>query len=126
MLKNCIFVTPYSSTLYWNTNTTFINCLFPSGYAPDVSRNTYQNYDKIQVVFDTYTGSYSDAEDFYMRDAVKSVYCDENGSELGMYGGNFPYTPRLAGPHLKYFDVAPHSTSDGKLRVRMQVDTTLE
>ena len=128
-IKNCIFVDNNIPSLYFKDNTTFINCLFPSHstyYKPETAKNIYQRYENIQVVFDTYTGNYTDDEDFLMRDAVKSVYCDENGSELGMYGGNFPYTPRLAGPHLKYFDAASHSTTDGKLRVRVQVDTTLE
>ena len=124
---NCIFAEIYSGkNLYWDNNTAFINCLLPSRYAPETSRSTYQTYEKIQVVFDTYTGTYTDAEDFTMRDEMKVLYCDENGSELGMYGGSFPYSPRVAGPHLSLFNVAPHSTTDGKLRVRLQVESTTE
>ena len=110
----------------WNDNTSFSECLLPSRYKPDVSKSSYMNYEKLAVVFDTYTGSYSDAEDFTMRDEMKVLYCDENGSELGMYGGSFPFSPRVAGPHLNVFNVDSHSTSDGKLRVKVQVDTTLE
>lgn len=126
-LINCIIVeTANNSYFGYNNNTTFISCLLPGRYKPETSKNSYQNYDKIQVVFDTYTGTYTDAEDFTMRDEMKVLYCDENGSELGMYGGSFPYSPRVAGPHLSLFNVAPHSTSDGKLRVRLQVESTLE
>lgn len=122
-LENCIIV---DNSIYWNTNTAFINCLSPSNCIPEKSKSSYQNWTKLQVVFDTFTGTYSDEEDFTMRDEMKVLYCDENGSELGMYGGNFPYTPRLSGPHLKTLNVDSHSTSDGKLRVRLQVESTLD
>lgn len=32
----------------------------------------------------------------------------------------------LAGPHISMFSVSPRASSDGKLSVRLQVDTTLE
>ena len=122
-LVNCIIS---DNHIEWNTNTAFINCLLPPTSDPEKSKNTYQNWTKLQVVFDTFTDTYSDEEDFTMRDEMKVLYCDENGSELGMYGGNFPYTPRLSGPHLKTLNVDSHSTSDGKLRVRLQVESTIE
>ena len=126
---NCIFMKSVTSTglgLKLNDNTLFSNCLIYKGTTPDKSKNSYTNFDTMESVFQTYTGSYTEDEQFLLRDEVKTTSCDELGREIGMNGGDFPFTTRVAGPHLKLFNADAHSTTDGKLRVRLQVDTTIE
>ena len=125
---NCIFMKNSGVSglpLTYNDNTLFSNCLIFK-VAPDKSKNSYWTYETMESVFKTYVGSYTDDEQFLLRDEVKSIYCDEDGREVGMNGGDFPFNARVSGPHLRTFSVDSHSTTDGKLRVRMQVDTTIE
>ena len=113
-------------TINYNARTTFTNCLLCGVTAPDTDKNTYTTFSKLDGVFKTYTGSYSELETFELRDDAKELYLGTDGTEVGMYGGVVPYTPRLAGPHISVFSVSPRASSDGKLSVRLQVDTTLE
>lgn len=113
------------NTFYYNDRTTFTNCLI-YGFSPATDKNTYTTFSKLDGVFKTYTGSYSELETFELRDDAKELYLGTDGTEVGMYGGVVPYTPRLAGPHISVFSVSPRASSDGKLSVRLQVDTTLE
>lgn len=125
---NCIFMKNGSYAglgLSYNDNTLFSNCLIFKA-TPDKSKNSYWTYETMESVFKTYIGDYTEDEQFLLRDEVKSIYCDEDGREVGMNGGDFPFNARVSGPHLRTFSVDSHSTTDGKLRVRMQVDTTIE
>ena len=122
-LNNCILV---GSLFYTNNRTVFTNCLLPSVLKPATDKHTYTNYENLSGVFKTYTGSYSETETFELRDDVKGVYVDLDGRELGIYGGVLPYNPRVAGPHISRMRVADRSTEDGKLKVAVSVDTTLE
>ena len=121
-LRNCIS----GPTVFYGGNTTVTNCLLNTSSLPAKDKNTYTTFKAFSAVFKTFTSNYTELENFELRDDVKSVYVDANGSEIGMYGGVLPYSPRLAGPHLSLFNVNTRTTSDGKLRVRLQVESTLE
>ena len=107
----------------WYTNefTTFTNCLFypkvqnMSGNAPSFSNCwSNDNYDNIFVKDSWYV----------FTDTSKGKYLDEYGREIGIRGGTFPWKARVAGPHIKSMEVAPRSTADGKLRIKMTVENS--
>ena len=119
LLSSTISNSVLGSYFTYNQRTTFSNCLLPYNYNPDPSKNTYKNYEKLLEVFETYNNyseSDRDAEDFMLYPAYNSTY--------GIYSGSFPFSPRLAGPHIQLMEVAPHSTDAGTLNVRIKIQNT--
>lgn len=113
-----------SDPIYWNDNTVFTNCLLPSSLIPSADRNTYQNYTLLTSIFKTFSGTYGELETFALKNTT--AYLGNDGKQVGMYGGVIPYTPRLTGPHIKTLQVSDHSTSDGKLNVKIQIENTTD
>lgn len=126
-LVNCVICLIGSSTFYYNDNTSYNYCLFypetPSKVNKAISYNNWYSGD-LTKIFTSFTGTYSDAQDFYLTTSIKNTCKDEFGREIGLYGGSFPYSPRVAGPHIKQMQVSPRSTGDGKLNVKMKIENT--
>ena len=72
-------------------------------------------------VFKNWTGTYTDAQAFELTDEAKTKYPGDDGKELGIYGGNLPFTPNPTNPKITKFNVASKSTADGKLSVDIEV-----
>ena len=72
-------------------------------------------------VFKTWTGTYTDAENFELTDDAKIQYLGDDGREVGIYGGNLPFTPNPTNSKITKFNVASKSTADGKLSVDIKV-----
>lgn len=119
---NCILVNTSSYTFYWGPYSSFVKCLMPTNCNPNLS--SYWNYSKLADIFSTYDGNYSDTQAFALTDDAKKKYLDNQGRQVGMNGGSFPYSYHMAGPHIKSMQVSPRSTADGKLNVKMQIETT--
>ena len=85
------------------------------------SSNSWYSTSDITQVFKTYANTYSDGEDFALTDEAKATYLGDDGSEVGIHGGNLPFSSTLASPKITKFDVAPKSTTDGKLSVDITV-----
>lgn len=83
--------------------------------------NSWYNASLYSAVFKTYDGTYSDTEDFELTDEAKAAYLGDDGSEVGIHGGNQPFSPNLTSPTITKFVVAPKSTSEGKLSVDIEV-----
>ena len=123
---NSTFINSYvycnDNSWYTNEYTTFTNCLFyPSsdkyrnGATPSYANCWSNNIMNNIFVEDSW---------YVFTDASKSKYVDEYGRQIGIRGGTFPWNIRMAGPHIKSMEVAPRSTADGKLRVKMTVEST--
>lgn len=125
-LTNCIVYKEGTFTSRWNDNTMFAKCLLPSNWSPNADRNTYQNYSSVTAIFKTYNGTYSELENFELKDDAAAAYLGTDGKQVGMYGGVVPYTPRLSGPHIKMLKVSDHSTTDGKLNVKVLIESTAD
>lgn len=126
--RNCILSSfTYSTTSYHNlSNTNLIyNCLEICSY------NMFANFGSQGVflyitknlsdVFKNWTGTYTDAQSFELTDEAKTKYLGDDGKELGIYGGNLPFTPNPTNPKITKFNVASKSTADGKLSVDIEV-----
>lgn len=72
-------------------------------------------------VFKTWTGTVSEIETYELTDEAKTKYLGDDGKELGIYGGNLPFTPNPTNPKITKFNVASKSTADGKLSVDIEV-----
>lgn len=79
--------------------------------------------DKIYALFKNYDGNFNDATTFELTDEAKSLYKGDDGTEVGMYGGNMPFSARTNSPKVTKFNVAQKTTVDGKLSVDFEVTT---
>jgi hypothetical protein len=74
-------------------------------------------------VFKSYSGLYSDSQTFDLTDEAKTKYISTDGTtEIGLYGGQNPYTPTPLYPRISKMNVAKQATADGKLSVEIEVD----
>lgn len=126
---NCIITYNNQNNGYaLNTTNTAYNCV-GIGYNTTTNMfalmpnrtNEYMMDNYYYLVFKTYEGTYSDTETFELADEAKTKYLGQDGTEVGMYGGNLPYDPIPTNPKITKFDVAPKSTADGKLSVEIEV-----
>ena len=72
-------------------------------------------------MFKSWNGTFTDKENFELKEDAKTTYPGDDGKELGIYGGNLPFTPNPTNPKITKFNVASKSTADGKLSVDIEV-----
>jgi len=149
-IKNCVAqlsnttsslqnVTVENSILYCANNTTSSNgdiatnyitsfyCIgintYGSGrvyYQSTPANNHLMNSFAYSDVFETFNGS-SSATSFKLKESVATTFLDEDGDQIGMYGGQQPFDPKVRNPLIGKVTVAPQSTSDGKLQVDIEL-----
>ncbi len=147
IFNNCVL----RGECYLWPNSLFTNCALwdtSAGYIPSSSQASYclgmnsspDNYNMFEKlypynqyemvgtsdadlknIFKTFTGTYSDTETFELTDEAKAKYVGTDGREVGIYGGNFPFTFKSDLPKITKFNVASQSTEDGKLKVEIEV-----
>lgn len=115
MAYNCIGV-------YINKSDS-INNLFSN--VPDHFSNVC--YRKVDEVFDVNsfdangTDYYSDFDTYRLLDSVRTKYLGTDGTEIGMYGGFYPFSRETAtSPRISKF-VVDRKSSNGKLKVEVEV-----
>ena len=73
-------------------------------------------------VFKDFSGVYADTCTFELTDSAKTIFLGLDGTEVGIYGGSFPYDPTPTNPQITRCTVASKSTADGKLSVDIEVN----
>ena len=58
---------------------------------------------------------------YVLTDEAKKEYIGNDGTEIGIYGGNLPYNTRILSPQITKCNVAAKTTADGKLSVDIEV-----
>ena len=59
---------------------------------------------------------------FYeLTDEAKAAYLGADGTEVGIYGGDLPYSSKVLSPQITKCQVAKKTTADGKLSVDIEV-----
>jgi hypothetical protein len=89
---------------------------------PDIYFN--KCFHSIGEVFDTNTydgGDYSDGDTYQLQDSIRTKYLSHDGTEIGLYGGFYPYDPTTFAPKIKKFKVARTSNANGQLEVEINV-----
>lgn len=125
--KNCIFIHNLSNN-YLKLGAIAYNCI-AVGNNTDIFREIPNTTNKVvpllSDVFLTYNSISSvaknDDETFELTEDAKTKYLGLDGTEVGIYGGAFPYTTVLETPKIKKCNVAAKSTADGKLSVDIEV-----
>lgn len=120
-------IIPSSERLH-NTNSAY-NCIGWNGgsnnifYSCSGSNNTSIR-SNISIFKDTSISTSSFNADFLsyeLSDDIKSTYLGNDGTEVGIYGGVYPYTSKPTTPKITKCNVANKSTVDGKLSVEIEV-----
>ena len=112
----------------------FTNCveIIPVGYSGELFANQMNNTTNISMegfpsVFETFIGTYGTNfselinERFILKSDFASSFLGNDGTEVGIHGGQAPYNPRPNYMVLKQCNVAGQSTIDNKLSVEIQV-----
>lgn len=89
---------------------------------PDIYFN--KCFHSIGEVFDTNTydgGDYSDSDTYQLQDSIRTKYLSHDETEIGLYGGYYPYAPTTYAPKIKKFKVARTSNANGQLEVEINV-----
>lgn len=77
--------------------------------------------DNYEDVFETFWGTIINENIYQLKEEVATSFMGHDGSEVGIYGGIMPYTPRPTYMIMKRCNVAPRSTVDGKLSVDIEI-----
>ena len=118
-LKNCILYSKYGGQLD-GTNTVY-NCV---GNQTGTFGNIHNGTNKVAEmasIFKTFTGTYADDEMFELTDEAKTTYLGLDGTQIGIHGGNMPFSSTPSNPQITKCNVAAKSTADGKLSVDITV-----
>ena len=111
-IKNCY--------LYYNGYLTSLNVAYNCvGDHKDLFYNISNDTNKFCTSSEMFQ-----AEGYYvLTDEAKSKYIGTDGTEVGIYGGDYPFEETTDFPRIIKCDVAKKSTVDGKLSVDIQVKT---
>lgn len=124
-LVNCI-VDATSSNGNYSPSTSAINCVGCS----NTKYNAFQNMVSCtNCSLDTWeifdTSATTDWEIYILldlNDEAKEKYLGTDGTQVGMYGGAFPYDMTPSYPKITKMNVANKTTADGKLSVEIEVN----
>ena len=143
---NCIFNVgnqTYSSNFYFN-NGQFLNCIFFSpkeninglnatnlilnsvsinakNFFKNNQGNLANHFSSFEELFKNFTGGNFENQKFELTDEAKAKFLGTDSTEVGWYGGAFPYTSIPSYPRITKMNVANKSTADGKLSVEIEV-----
>lgn len=120
--KNCILWANYRNDYFSNTNTVY-NCVGIG--SAELFKNIPNSTNVVKTfeeVFKTYTGQYNDDENFEITDEIKESIKGIDGTQVGIYGGNLPFSTTPTNPQITKCNVAAKSTADGKLSVDITVN----
>lgn len=128
VLYNCIFIGPYLAgydTDYLSSSCVAYNCVAMNCLNNNFFKNipnTTNRMSTFQAVFKNFTGTYYDNTTFELTDEAKGKFLGTDGTQVGIFGGNFPFDPTTSNPHITKCNVAAKSTADGKLSVDIEVN----
>lgn len=128
VLANCILLCSPAN----GTTGTLNNCIiiantstFPSEIRATncVALTEYNNYFLTQSLSNkVYKGEAFIEGSFYeLKPELASIWVDENGEQIGIYGGPEPFSVLPDAPHFTKFNVPSRTDADGKLSVEIEV-----
>lgn len=139
-MNNCIFSGISSTYKLDSSYITYTNCIFDiSGYPSESFRNspcynclciggdensfgnTNTQVERNNRVLPADSQAFVDNSFFKLTDTAAS-YLGIDGTQVGIYGGAYPFSAKTSYPQLKSFSVASESTSDGKLMIEFEID----
>ena len=107
---------------------TFYNCIgIKNGNEGQVFENslnsTVVEYDNITDVFPAFVGEDIFNEEFILDEGIAASFLGNNGTEVGIHGGYYPYSNRPGYMKVRHCTVGDRTTDDGHLSVDIEVVT---
>lgn len=130
--SNCTIGCGYYERIH---SSTFLNCVLwiITGGSLDISNtiinclgvnrsrsNSVWSYASSSV-YRSYFEPFKDDTYYELTDDAKALITSTDGTEIGMYGGQFPYNPVPDGVRITKFTVDSKSSADNKLNVEVEV-----
>ena len=86
------------------------------------------NYNCMEVnnfsdVFETFAGDFSYEEAFILKEEIATGFLGDDGTEVGIHGGNIPYDSRPSYQIVRHYSVPKKSDNEGHLNVEIEVYT---
>lgn len=121
---NSVLIAPLSYINAVNPLAAF-NCIGikSNGYFEN-SASGNNNFSSLSSVFKDFSGLQNGKfieTEFELQDSIATNILGSDGTQIGVYGGMAPFTPRVTTPRYVRCNVAPHTNSDGKLSVDVEV-----
>ena len=112
------------------SNTVVYNCLClsVSGYAGPFFKNIPNNTNWVRNIgnenqfFESGNCDYNDSEAYELSEERQNTYVGTDGTQIGIHGGNMPFSSTPTNPQITKCNVAAKSTADGKLSVDIEVN----
>ncbi|MBN2776895.1 MAG: hypothetical protein JXR36_04605 [Bacteroidales bacterium] len=121
--SNNILLKPNNSLIGSTELSTFEKNIY--GFVPAIGSNTFvNNYEGVTLssIFVNYNGLIFDySQDYHLVNSL--LYVGADGSEVGIYGGFFPYKTAAVpqNPHIQVKNIAPTTDVNGDLQIQIQV-----
>lgn len=123
LYENCSYMAQYMSG---NGSTSF-NCMYVNLNGDDLYDDTPNhvlwNKNNIASIFKNFDGTYSNTTCFELQDSIAANYLGTDGTQIGIYGGLHPFSPKVTSPVIKSINVAQRNNSEGKLEVNIEMVT---
>lgn len=134
LFQNCILFDNYAySALPSNDNngSTAFNCMFINTSNTiylfrDTPNHVLWNKSGMSTIFKNFTGTYNSTTTFELQDSIAANYLGLDGTQIGIYGGLHPFSPKVTNPAIKRINVAQRNNSEGKLEVNVEMVTEEE
>lgn len=94
------------------------NCL---NFVKSGSNNILGNVQRTNCYSYASKWMFKDDSFYELTDEAKAAVSSSDGTEVGMYGGVYPYDPIPEGPRITKFNVAKSSDTENKLNVEVEV-----
>lgn len=91
---------------------------FDTVYTPN---HNLHNISGTENVFMTYSSDSWETMTFELQDSIANTFLGNDGTQVGIYGGPYPFDPNVRNPRIKRCTVAQRATSDNKLAVDIEV-----
>lgn len=116
-MQNCVIVYTGTDNGYFENSGNTNNLLIGKN-----DGNPFPNCDEghPNYVLPQNTNIFEDNSFYKLADDFKG-YKGTDGTEVGIYGGPYPFSAAPSNPQIKKFQVAPKTTADGKLSVDIEI-----
>lgn len=97
---------------------------FGENYTGQMTEHNIHNINYRYSVFRSYLESYPGYHHwtyFALQDSIATNYLGDDSTQIGIYGGLYPFNPRVTNPHIIRCNVARRATADGRLPVDIEI-----
>lgn len=127
LLKNCILIANVEYAI--PSTTAVFNCVCVSNSISTpifkyITNNTNWSRNRAtdNQFFKSGNCEYNDSETFELPIERQTMFLGTDGTQVGIYGGNMPFSSTPSNPQITKCNVAAKSTADGKLSVDITVN----